>query len=130
MMNDKSLKNKLSILDCSWFLPTENKNAKEIFGIEKIPYSTFFDIDEISDKSSPLPHMFPNNETFIKHMKGLDVRKNDLIICYDRLGIISSARVWYTFKLFGAENVAVLNGGFIKWQNESLPIAKGPNDVN
>lgn len=59
-------------------------------------------------------------------MKNLDIRKNDFIICYDRLGIFSSARVWYTFKLFGVENVAVLNGGFVKWQKENLPIEKAP----
>ena len=128
-MNNDKYKHKLSVLDCTWYLPTENKNAKDIFEKEKIPNSKFYDIDEISDKSSSLPHMFPNNQSFIKNMKSLDIRKDDLIICYDRLGIFSSARVWYTMKLFGAKNVAVLNGGYIKWQKENLPIEKAPYEV-
>lgn len=128
-MNNDKYKNKLSILDCTWYMPNENKNAKEVFNKEKIPNSKFYDIDEISDKSSPLPHMFPDNSSFIENMKALDIRRNDLIICYDRLGIFSSARVWYMMKLFGAQNVAVLNGGYVKWEKENLPIAKAPYNV-
>lgn len=126
LLNDDKLKSKLTILDCSWFLPTENKNGKDLFDNEKIPFSKFFDIDNIADKSLNLPHMFPTEDIFIKNTKELDIRKDDLIICYDRSGIFSSPRVWFTFKLFGAKNVAVLNGGFPKWSRENLPIAKKP----
>jgi thiosulfate/3-mercaptopyruvate sulfurtransferase len=126
--NDK-YKNNLSILDCSWFLPTENKNGRELFNSEKIPYSKFFDIDEIADKSTNLPHMFPTQEILIKNVKELDIRKNDIIVCYDRSGIFSSPRVWFTLKLFGAKNVAVLNGGYPKWIKENLPVVKNPYKV-
>jgi thiosulfate/3-mercaptopyruvate sulfurtransferase len=128
-LNNDKYKNKLSVLDCTWYLPTENKNAKEMFNNEKIPNSKFFDIDDISDKTTNLPHMFPKNQYFIENMKTLDIRKDDLIICYDRQGIFSSARVWYTMKLFGAKNVAVLNGGYVKWQKENLPTEKYPYKV-
>ena len=126
LLKQEKYRKNLSILDCSWFLPTENKNPREIFKSEKIPFSKFFDLDEISDKSVDLPHMFPDEKTFIKNIKELDIRINDYIICYDRLGIFSSPRVWFTLKLFGAKNVAVLNGGYVKWSKENLPIVKGP----
>ena len=129
LLNNEKYKNQISILDCSWFLPTENKNSKEIFNSEKIPLSKFFDIDEISNKSVNLPHMFPEENTFIDNVKELDIRKNDLIVCYDRLGIFSSPRVWYTLKLFGAKNVAVLNGGYPKWLKDNMPIVRSPYKV-
>lgn len=129
LINNEKYKNKLSILDCSWFLPSENKNTLELFNSEKIPYSKFFDIDEIADKTTDLPHMFPTEDIFIHNVKKLDIRKNDLIICYDRAGIFSSPRVWFTFKLFGAKNVAVLNGGYPKWIKDNCQIIKSPYKV-
>lgn len=116
-------------MDCSWFLPTDNKNAKELFSADKISNSKFFDIDQVCDKSTDLPHMLPNLDIFIKNVKELDIRKSDYIVCYDRSGIFSSPRVWFTLKLFGAKNVAVLNGGYPKWLKENLPIAKAPYNV-
>jgi len=116
-------------LDCSWFLPTDNKNAKELFSADKISNSKFFDIDQVCDKSTDLPHMFPNLDIFIKNVKELDIRKSDYIVCYDRSGIFSSPRVWFTLKLFVAKNVAVLNGGYPKWLKENLPLAKAPYNV-
>ncbi len=113
-------------MDCSWFLPTEQKNGKDLFNVDKIPYSKFFDIDEVCDKTTNLPHMFPNLDIFLKNVKELDIRKSDYIVCYDRSGIFSSPRVWFTFKLFGAMNVAVLNGGYPKWLKDNLPIKKAP----
>lgn len=64
----------------------------------------------------------PNDETFIQFMKKMDIRKTDKIICYDRQGIFSSPRVWFTFMLFGAKEVSILNGGFPKWVSEQLPL--------
>jgi thiosulfate/3-mercaptopyruvate sulfurtransferase len=125
-MNDEKYKTRLSILDCSWFLPTDNKYGKDLFNIDKIPNSKFFDIDEVCDKSINLPHMFPKLDDFIKNAKELDIRKNDFIVCYDRSGIFSSPRVWLTLKLFGAKNVAVLNGGYPKWLKDQMPIVKAP----
>ena len=127
-MNNDKYRQKLSVLDCTWYLPFEKRNAKELFDKERIPTSKFYDINEIADKTTSLS-MFPDNQSFIKNMKILDIRKDDLIICYDRLGIFSSAKVWYTLKLFGAKNVAVLNGGYVKWLKENLPVEKAPYKV-
>jgi thiosulfate/3-mercaptopyruvate sulfurtransferase len=106
-------------------MPSENKNVPELFRNERIPYSQLFEIDEIADKSTGLPHMMASNEVFISFMKKMDVRKSDHIICYDRSGIFSAPRVWLTFKLFGTKNVSILNGGFPKWFSENLPLEKG-----
>jgi thiosulfate/3-mercaptopyruvate sulfurtransferase len=108
-------------------LPNDTQNAIELFKSERIPYSQYYNIDEISDKSTNLPHMMPDESTFIHYMKKMDIRKSDEIICYDRKGIFSSPRVWFTFKIFGANNVKVLNGGYPKWIKENLPIEKQNN---
>jgi thiosulfate/3-mercaptopyruvate sulfurtransferase len=125
LIKDSNALKKLRILDCSWFLSTDPRNAKELFKTERIPYSQYFDIDEIADKSIDLPHMLPDDSTFISHMKKMDIRKSDNIICYDRMGMFSAPRVWFTFKIFGAPNVSILNGGYPKWEKENLPLEKG-----
>ena len=117
--------NRVRVLDCSWYLPLENKNARALYNSERIPYAQMFEMDEIADKSSGLPHMMPTNEMFIKHMKEMDIRKNDHIICYDQVGMFSAPRVWFTFKVFGAPNVSILNGGLPKWKSEKLPLETG-----
>lgn len=124
IINSQKL-NEIRILDCSWYMPSENKNVQELFLNERIPYSQLFEIDLIADKSSGLSHMMPTNEIFNSFMKKMDIRINDHIICYDRTGIFSSPRVWFTFKIFGAKQVSILNGGFPKWLNEGLDIEKG-----
>jgi thiosulfate/3-mercaptopyruvate sulfurtransferase len=120
LRHEEKLK-QLRVLDCSWFLPNDPKKARELFKSERIPYSQFFDIDEVADKSTSLAHMIPTEEEFIKHMKAMDIRKNDHIVCYDRAGMFSAPRAWFAFKVFGCPNVYVLNGGFPKWIQENLP---------
>ena len=79
----------------------------------------FFDIDDIADKSSPLPRMIPTLDEFNKHMEIMGIHRDNDIICYDNHGIFTSPRVAFTFKYFGAERVRVLNGGFVKWIKEN-----------
>jgi thiosulfate/3-mercaptopyruvate sulfurtransferase len=124
ILKSDKLKN-LKVLDCSWFLPTDPRKADELFNIERIPNSQLFNIDEVADKSSDLPHMMPSEHDFIKHMKSMDIRKNDHIVCYDRVGVFSAPRAWFTFKVFGCPSVYVLNGGFPKWVSENLPLERG-----
>ena len=110
------------VLDCTYY---HDRNAIDDFNKERIPGSIFFNIDEISDKESNLPDMIIKDEKeFIKHMKRLDIRKDDIIVCYDRKGIFSSPRVWFNFKIFGAKDVFVLDGGFPFWISKKLPIEK------
>jgi thiosulfate/3-mercaptopyruvate sulfurtransferase len=96
-------------------MPNDKRDAKEEHKKVRIPTAVFFDLDEISDHSTNLPHMMPSNEDFINHMKRLRVKRIDDIICYDNLGIFSSARVAWMMRYFGVDSVRVLNGGFKKW---------------
>ena len=122
LLQDPKTFQKLRILDCTLYLPVHGKDAKECFQKERIPYSQFFDIDEIADKTTSLPHMIPTESFFINEMQKMDIRKSDLIICYDRHGMFSAPRAWFTFKIFSHENVKVLNGGIIKYIEEGYPL--------
>jgi thiosulfate/3-mercaptopyruvate sulfurtransferase len=115
----------LRILDCSWFLPTDQRKALDLYKSERIPYSQYFDIDEVADKSSHMAHMLPTDVEFLRNMNSMDIRKSDYIVCYDRTGIFSAPRAWLTLKIFGCPNVYVLNGGYPKWVQEDFPTEKG-----
>ena len=96
-----------------------------MFMKDRIPFAQFFDIDEVADRSIDQPHMMPSEETFTYFMKEMDIRKSDHIICYDMVGMFTAPRAWFTFKVYGFDNVYVLNGGFPKWVKEALPVEKG-----
>lgn len=96
----------------------------------RIPGAKYFDIDEISDKTSSLSHMLPKEHEFIDYMKKLRIKNDDkLVVCYDSYGVFTSPRVWYTFKAFGRENVVVLNGGLPKWIKEGHAVESGTYDI-
>ena len=118
-----NLKNKnLSILDCSWHLPGTNRNGKEEFFKERIPGAIFFDIDYFSDENSEYPHTLINKDTFSKKVSEIGVKNTDHVICYDALGIFSSARVCWMFKQFGHQEVSILDGGLKNWKLKNLEI--------
>ena len=119
---NKKWKKNIVIFDASWYLPNQNRNPYEEFKIKHIPKSIFFDIDEISNKDTTLPHMVPTISQFNKKMNEMGISNNDKIIIYSMDGIGTSPRVWWMFKLFGHKNVSVLNGGFRAWSNSSGPI--------
>ena len=112
----------ICILDCSWHLPATKRSAKAEFDFKHIQGAQFFDLDSISDTTSKLPHMLPSNEKFGLEVGKLGAGNDKKIICYDSLGIFSSARVWWMFKAFGHNNVAVLDGGLKKWLAEEREI--------
>jgi thiosulfate/3-mercaptopyruvate sulfurtransferase len=116
----------VSILDCSWHLPTSKRNAKAEFLEQRIPGAQFFDIDLISDAENPLPHMLPKPEKFASHVRKMGIGDGKKVICYDSLGLFSAARVWWMFKVFGHEDAAVLDGGLPKWKAENRPLEDGP----
>ena len=119
----QNLKNKnLSILDCSWHLPGTNRNGKEEFLKERIPRAIFFDIDYFSDENSEYPHTLINKDTFSKKVSEIGVKNTDHVICYDALGIFSSARVCWMFKQFGHQEVSILDGGLKNWKLKNLEI--------
>ena len=118
----KNLNNrKLVILDCSWHLPLNKRNALQEYKDSHIKKALFFDIDKIADKNSNLPHMAPTSIFFEKKIQEFGVTSNSIIIVYDTIGIFSSARVWWLFKYFGHDKVFVMNGGLNKWKKEKKP---------
>ncbi|MEC9369417.1 MAG: 3-mercaptopyruvate sulfurtransferase [Pseudomonadota bacterium] len=116
----------LVVLDGSWHLPTAKRNAYEEYLQEHIPGALFFDIDEISDTSNPLPHMLPSPEKFASRMRSMGIGDGMQIVIYDSYGMFSAARVWWTFRVMGTESVHVLNGGLRKWKQEGRPLEDGP----
>jgi thiosulfate/3-mercaptopyruvate sulfurtransferase len=116
----------LRVLDASWYLPAMNRDAKAEYAAAHIPGARFFDIDEISDQRSSLPHMAPPPEKFISRMRTMGVGDGHQVVIYDGAGIYSAARVWWTFRLMGKTDVAVLDGGFPKWQAEGREIEDMP----
>ncbi|WP_347312383.1 3-mercaptopyruvate sulfurtransferase [Defluviimonas sp. SAOS-178_SWC] len=116
----------LRILDASWYLPDMGRDAKAEYAAAHIPGARFFDIDEISDQRSSLPHMAPPPEKFVSRMRAMGVGDGHQVVVYDGAGLFSAARVWWTFRLMGKTDVAVLDGGFAKWQAEGRPVEDMP----
>jgi len=114
------------ILDGNWHLPGASRDPYEEYLQARIPGAIFFDIDKISDTSVPLPHMLPSPEQFSSQMRKMGIGDGMQIIVYDATGIFSAARVWWTFRAMGYENVAVLDGGLAKWKASELPLEDGP----
>ena len=98
-------------LDGTWVLPGD----KTVLARGYIPGAQIFDIDGIADRQSDMKHMFPSASVFSKAISEMGIKTSDHIICYDRHGVFSSPRVWWTFKVFGHENISVLDGGLPAW---------------
>ena len=116
----------LIVFDGSWHLPTAGRDAKTEYLSEHIPGALFFDIDDLSDENSKLPHMLPSTVKFASRMKKMGVGDGLRIVVYDTYGLFSAARVWWTFRAMGHQDVAVLNGGLKKWKAEGRPLEDGP----
>jgi len=116
----------LVVLDGSFYLPAMKRDAAAEYLAGHIPGAIRFDIDEIADHSTDLPHMLPSTADFAVAAGKLGISERDTIIAYDGYGIFSSPRVWFTFRLFGADNVFVLEGGLPKWKAEGGVLESGP----
>ena len=115
----------LVIIDASWHMPSDGRNARGEYREEHIPGAIFFDIDEISDTKSSLPHMLPPPEKFSSRMRSMGIGDGARVVIYDSRGLFSAARVWWTFRVMGVEDVSVLNGGLPKWKREGRPLQSG-----
>lgn len=115
----------IRMVDATWFMPSDPRDAKALYAERRIPGAVFFDIDEIADTSSDLPHMLPSPEKFASRMKKLGIGDGCRIVVYDAQGLFSAARVWWTFRVMGVEDVAVLDGGFPAWERAGYPIETG-----
>jgi thiosulfate/3-mercaptopyruvate sulfurtransferase len=115
----------ISIVDGSFYLPQLKRDAKAEFLAGHIPGAVFFDIDAIADHSTELPHMLPGTTQFSKDVGALGIARDDTIVVYDGAGLGGAPRVWWTFRLFGANKVYILDGGLPKWKAESRPVEAG-----
>lgn len=112
------------VIDASWYLPAMERDAKAEYAQGHIPGAVFMDIDEVSDQSSPLPHMMPEPHIFSSMMRKMGIGDGQTIVVYDGMGLFSAPRVWWMFRAFGVERVHVLDGGLPKWKAEGLPITE------
>lgn len=112
----------IRVVDATWFMPGDARDAKALHAERRIPGAIFFDIDEIANTETSLPHMLPSPEKFATRMRKLGIGDGMRIVVYDRHGVFSAARVWWTFRVMGHEDVVVLDGGFPAWEAARLPI--------
>lgn len=115
------------IIDASWYFPHEGRDAKTEYALAHIPGAVFFDIDDIADDTSPLPHMLPSGVKFASRVRKLGLGDGARMVVYDQLGLRSAARVWWTFRAMGHLDVVVLDGGLPKWIAEGRPISDIPS---
>ena len=112
----------LSIIDGSWYLPTQNRDARAEYQAAHIPGAVFFDQDAVVSPDSPLPHTLPSPGLFAQFASSMGVDEKDTIVVYDGPGFFSAPRVWWMFRLMGAKDVYVLDGGFDRWKAEGRPV--------
>ncbi|MCH8183276.1 MAG: 3-mercaptopyruvate sulfurtransferase [Proteobacteria bacterium] len=110
------------VLDASWYLPAQKRDARAEFAEGHIPGARHFDIDEISDRASDLPHMLPDAADFARAVGAMGIGNEHHVVVYDGIGLQSAARVWWMFRVFGHDRVAVLDGGLPKWRAEGHPV--------
>lgn len=115
----------LRVLDATWYLPTAGRDARAEFAQGHIPGAAFFDIDAIKDAASPLPHMLPSAAEFARAVGALGVGAGDRVVVYGGRHAIASARVWWSFRVFGHDAVAVLDGGLPRWRAEGRALDVG-----
>lgn len=120
----------LVILDATFFLPNQGRNAREDYLHGHLPGAHFFDIDSIADHTTDLPHMLPTEAAFATAAGQLGIEEFTTVVVYDNNSFMASARVWWTFRVFGHEPVLVLDGGLARWQSLGLPIRSGPESAH
>ena len=115
----------LAIVDSSAFMPADGRDPGAEFLAAHIPGARFLDINIVSDRAAPTPHMLPSAADFGRAMSELGVGRDDRIVVYDNSPLRTAARGWFMFRHFGAERVAILDGGFQKWRSEGRPVESG-----
>jgi thiosulfate/3-mercaptopyruvate sulfurtransferase len=115
------------VVDGSWYLPSMNRDPQAEYLEAHIPGAVRFDIDMVRDETSALPHMLPTPEQFGRQAGALGIGDGMKIVVYDGAGLFSAPRVWWTFKVFGARDVSILEGGFPAWRAEGRPVEEGPD---
>lgn len=116
---------RLKLVDGSWYMPNQNRDAGAEYLERRLPGAVRFDIDAVADPTTTLPHMLPSAEVFAATIGAMGIAENDPIVIYDGAGLLSAPRVWWTFRLFGATNVRILDGGLPAWIAEGRPVESG-----
>ena len=116
----------IRVVDATWYLPGSGRDARAEYAERHIPGAVFFDIDDIADTTNPLPHMLPGPKKFSSCVGDLGLGDGDRIVVYDAGGWLAAPRVWWTFRAFGHDAVAVLDGGLKKWLAEGRPADDRP----
>ncbi|HEX8535209.1 MAG TPA: 3-mercaptopyruvate sulfurtransferase [Allosphingosinicella sp.] len=119
----------LRVIDASFFLSAEGRDARAEYEAGHIPGAVFMDIDEIADPSNPAPHMFRPEHKFASRMQSLGLGDGNRFVVYDNSPLHSAARGWFMLKSFGAHFVAILDGGLEKWKAEGRPLETGKPQV-
>ncbi|MBI1383755.1 MAG: 3-mercaptopyruvate sulfurtransferase [Rhizobiales bacterium] len=114
------------IVDASTYMPAAKRNGYQEFLAERIPGAVYFDVDAIADRSVDLPHMLPDPRAFSLAMRRLGIGDGMRIVVYDKENYLGAARVWWTFRVMGVEDVVILDGGLGKWKAEGRPLEDGP----
>jgi thiosulfate/3-mercaptopyruvate sulfurtransferase len=119
----------LHVVDASWFLPGGGRDARAEYAAAHIPGAVFFDLDEISDPDSALPHMLPSEALFASRMRSLGIGDGGRVVVYDDSPLHSAARAWWMLRTFGAREIALLDGGLAKWKAEGRPLESGTPSI-
>ena len=117
--------NNTRFVDATWYLPNVPENGREVYKSKHLPGAVYFDIDEVADPSSSLPHMYPTVERFEQCVENLGISSDNRLIIYDRTNYLASARVWWMFRSFGHDDVQVLNGGLKEWEKHGGTMEAG-----
>jgi thiosulfate/3-mercaptopyruvate sulfurtransferase len=116
----------IRVVDATYFLPMEPRDAEKEFLARHVPGAVRFDIDAIKDPENPLPHMLPSASEFAAKVGALGLGDEARIVAYDAHGLVSAARAWWMFRVFGHDRAGVLDGGLPKWRREGRPVEAGP----
>lgn len=114
---------KVVILDCNWYLPELNKQGIDDYRAGHIPGARFFDLNVISDKASPYINMLPPADQFAAEVGKLGIGNDTLVVVYDATYV--SARIWWMFRVYGHDNVRILDGGWKLWKAQGRPVETG-----
>lgn len=112
----------VSVIDASWYLPAQRRDARAEYEAAHIPGAIFFDQDAVVEPDSPLPHTLPRPEVFARHVGSMGISADDTIVVYDGSGMFSAPRVWWMFRTMGVFQVYVLDGGIDRWKREGRPV--------
>lgn len=119
----------LSVVDASWYLPAQGRDARAEYEAAHIPGAVFFDHDLVSDQASPLPHTLPSPQDFAQYVGTMGISADDTIVVYDGPGFFSAPRAWWMFRVMGVYQVYILNGGFDRWKASARPVTAAPTRI-